>query len=179
MKTKDLAISAIGIVFVAICAQISINTSFVPFSLQLFGVTLIALTLTSKQAKMSIIGYVLLGLIGLPVFAGYKGGLQSIFSPTFGFILGFIIYVYVIGLFKIESSNKSPLLPILCSYSIFYLLGLMVLSVNLNYLMDIQLNIDKLILSYWFVFIPSDLISIFLALILSKRLKPVLQRKSG
>lgn len=179
MKSRDLAISSLGIVFISICAQISINFALVPFSLQLFAITLISLTFTKKQVLMCIVSYVIIGLIGLPVFSGYKGGIQMIFSPSFGFILGFILYSFILGSYYKFQNKVKIVLTLIISYVLFYVVGLSVLSLNLNFVLNISVNLNKLLVSYWFVFLPTDMISITVATLISPKLRTITNRKSG
>lgn len=173
MKTKDLAISSLGVVFIAICAQISINFALVPFSLQLFAISLISLTLSKKQTLMCVITYIIVGLLGLPVFSGFKGGVQMIFSPTFGFILGFVFYSFLLSSCSNFKSKLRLLLTLIFSYLIFYIIGLTILSLNLKFILNIPLNFNKILGSYWLIFVPTDMLSISFACLISPKLKPI------
>ena len=63
----------------------------IPFTLQTLVLMLIVLVLTSKEAMVAVGGYLLLGAIGLPVFAGFTGGFGILLGPTGGFLVGFFI----------------------------------------------------------------------------------------
>ena len=56
-----------------------------------------ALLLPAKDAALSVLIYLLIGLAGLPVFAQFTGGLQTVFKPSFGFLIGFVVGSYVIS----------------------------------------------------------------------------------
>lgn len=159
MKTKDLAISSLFIALISISAQISIQIPIVPFTLQLLTISLCGLLLSQKQATYAIIGYIVIGLIGLPVFSGYQGGFTTIMKPTFGFILGFIPFILVI--------KKNPVLAWLS----LYLTALPILYINLKYLLNVDVNVLSLIKLYCLTFIPTDFISITLAKYIHKKMR--------
>lgn len=89
-KTQILTRTAMGAVIIALCAWISIPAA-VPFTLQTFGIFLVLAVLGPRQGTVSILVYILLGLIGLPVFAGFSGGPGALIGPTGGYILGFAL----------------------------------------------------------------------------------------
>ena len=97
IKTKDLTKTALLAALIAIGAFISIPIGPIPFTLQNFFVFMAGLLLLPEYAALSVLSYVLLGLVGLPIFSGFKGGINYIFSPTFGFLIAFIIGAFVIS----------------------------------------------------------------------------------
>ena len=90
MKTIDLAYMALGAVIITVCSWISIPTT-VPFTMQTFAVFCILGLLGGKRGTISILVYILLGAVGVPVFAGFSGGFGIIIGPTGGYIVGFIL----------------------------------------------------------------------------------------
>ncbi|MEG0961705.1 MAG: biotin transporter BioY [Lachnospiraceae bacterium] len=88
-KTLDMVYIAIGAVLIAICSWISIPT-VVPFTLQTFGVFAVTGLLGGKRGTCSVLIYILLGMIGIPVFAGFTGGLGILLGNTGGYIIGFL-----------------------------------------------------------------------------------------
>lgn len=88
-KTYDMAYIAVFAVLMAICSWISIPT-VIPFTLQTFAVFLAVCVLGGKRGTLSVIVFVLLGAVGVPVFAGFSGGLHVIMGNTGGYIIGFI-----------------------------------------------------------------------------------------
>lgn len=117
MKAKELTQIALCIVIIAVCAMISIPIFAVPFTMQLFGVFLTCLILR-KKSIFAVISYILLGMVGVPVFAGFKGGLQVILGPTGGFIVGFVFIALIVGL-----SKKHKLMYMIISLLVCYLFG--------------------------------------------------------
>jgi biotin transport system substrate-specific component len=88
-KVLNLVYIAIGAALIAICSWISIPTA-VPFTLQTFAVFLTLMVLGGRMGTVSILLYICIGAAGVPVFAGFKGGLSVLVGPTGGYILGFL-----------------------------------------------------------------------------------------
>ena len=105
-RVKDICYIGLFAAVICICSWISVPF-VVPFTLQTFGVFLTLMVLGGKRGTFSIILYVLLGALGLPVFASFNGGLAYIFGPTGGFIVGFIfagiIYCIFEKIFEIKT----------------------------------------------------------------------------
>src|SRR5574341_25708 len=89
-KTQRLAIIAIAAAFLAISSQITIPLPIVPLTLQTLAVGIIATVLTPLDSILAILVYLILGAIGLPVFAGGAAGFGVILGPTGGFLIGFL-----------------------------------------------------------------------------------------
>ena len=85
MRTRDLARAALFAALIAICSWISIPTA-VPFTLQTFAVFLALGVLGGKLGTLSVAVYLLLGAVGLPVFAGFQGGLGALLGATGGYL---------------------------------------------------------------------------------------------
>ena len=79
----------LGAALIAVCAWITIPAA-VPFTMQTFGVFCILGLLGGKRGTVSILVYILLGAVGLPVFSGFGGGIGILFGTTGGYIVGFI-----------------------------------------------------------------------------------------
>ena len=89
-RSIDMAYIAIGTATLTVCSWITIP-SVVPFTLQTFAVILILGMLGGRRGTFSILLYILLGLIGVPVFSGFRGGPAALFGTTGGYILGFVL----------------------------------------------------------------------------------------
>lgn len=83
--------AALFIALVAVAAQVVVAFGPVPFTLQAFVAVLAALVLTPAHAAATWGGYLLLGLLGLPVFSMFRGGLSVIAGPTGGYLYGFLV----------------------------------------------------------------------------------------
>lgn len=113
LNTKELILCGIFAALIAILAQISIPLPFttIPLTLQIVAIGVTGIILGSKCGFISILIYILIGAMGVPVFAGFKGGLSALLGHTGGFILGFPIMVWIIGYVK-EKFN-SPMLTVI------------------------------------------------------------------
>ena len=85
----DLAYTALFTVLLAVCAWITVPLT-VPFTLQTFGVFAALGTLGGRRGTYAVAAYLLLGLAGLPVFSGFRGGPGVLLGTTGGYILGFL-----------------------------------------------------------------------------------------
>ena len=164
MKLKELTYAAILIATLSICAQIVIPTGLVPFNLSLLAVFLIGTLLSPTLAALSIITYLLLGIIGLPIFAGFGSGFGAILGPTGGYLISYIPMVLVISLL----AKENLILGILISIIICHVCGFLWLS----YSRDIPVWTAFLIGSL--KFLPFDLIKGLIAFLLIKKLDRII-----
>lgn len=88
-RTVDIAYIGIFAALIAICSWISVPTT-VPFTLQTLGVFLAVGLLGGRRGTLAVLTYLLLGLVGLPVFAGFTGGPGALLSPSGGYLIGFL-----------------------------------------------------------------------------------------
>jgi biotin transport system substrate-specific component len=94
---RHVALVAAGALFVALCAQVFIPTLPVPFTGQTFGVLLVGGALGFRRGLLALLLYVLIGSIGLPVFAQGKAGLAIVQGVTGGYLIGFVVAAALVG----------------------------------------------------------------------------------
>ncbi len=104
-KTLDIVYIAVCAALMAVCSWIQIPT-VVPFTLQTFAVFFAVYFLGGKKGTLAVFIYILLGMVGLPVFAGFKGGFGALFGMTGGYIMGFILQAAVFWLFEVFFGRK-------------------------------------------------------------------------
>lgn len=110
-KTYDMVYIGIFTVLIAVCSWISIPAA-VPFTLQTFGVFMAVEVLGGKRGTMAVLVYILMGAVGIPVFAGFQGGIGVIFNTTGGYIVGFLCSALIV--WAAESLfGKKPLVRLL------------------------------------------------------------------
>lgn len=95
-KTRDLAYMALFTALTAVGAFIKIPIPVVPFTLQFLFTMLAGILLGAKRGAGSVLCYVILGLIGLPIFAE-GGGIGYVLNPKIGYLIGFVLGAYVTG----------------------------------------------------------------------------------
>jgi biotin transport system substrate-specific component len=131
MKLRTIDLTLVGM-FVALMAVGANITSFAPFmvvggvpiTLQTFFALLAGAILGSRIGSMAMIVYMFVGLVGVPVFAKFGAGLSTFISPTFGFILSFILTAFIVG--KIVEKNRSFhsfIIASLIGLAVNYLIG--------------------------------------------------------
>ncbi len=128
---KNILLVLGGVAFLSIMSQVLIPLPYtpVPISLGTFGVTLMALLYGRKLGTATILSYVAAGSLGAPIFAGGKAG--SLFSPTGGYILGYIAATIILGYLADRGVTKSyvkTILSLMLSSAIILTLGSLVLS---------------------------------------------------
>lgn len=97
MKVKSLTLAALFTALMIAGAYISLPTPVVPITFQPFFSVLAGAVLGPRLASMAMGAYIAIGLAGVPVFAGFTGGLGKVLTPTFGFILGFLAAAAIAG----------------------------------------------------------------------------------
>ncbi|KGX92468.1 biotin biosynthesis protein BioC [Pontibacillus halophilus JSM 076056 = DSM 19796] len=132
--TLDLTLGAMFVALMAIGANITSYAPFlqiwnVPLTLQTFVAILAGIVLGSRMGAISLCVYLLVGLAGAPVFARFGAGFDTLVTPTFGFILSYILLAYVVG--KIVEHKRS--LPIYIFATVVGLIINYVVGVNWLY----------------------------------------------
>lgn len=175
-NAKNLTYSAMFAALTAIGAFIRVPLPIIPFTMQLFFVVFAGIFLGSKLGLISQLIYVLIGLSGVPVFTK-GGGLNYVFQPSFGYLIGFILAAYFAGLVveKFKKNNfKTYMVASLVAVITIYLCGVPYLYfINSIYL--IKAFTFKMAIYYGFlVTIPGDIIScIILCVILPSIIRVV------
>lgn len=105
-KTYDLVYIAVLAVFMAVCSWISIPAQ-VPFTLQTFGVFMAVNMLGGKRGSLAVLVYILLGAVGVPVFAGFTGGIGALLGLSGGYIIGFFFSALVMWGFETLFGKKT------------------------------------------------------------------------
>ena len=96
----DLVLISISAALITVCSWISIPIGPLPFTLQTMAILAVMLTAGGRRGTMAILVYLAMGACGIPVFAGFKGGLTAFAGPTGGFLTGFIIAGLIYWLFE-------------------------------------------------------------------------------
>lgn len=105
-KLIDMALIAMMAALIAVCSWISIPVGEIPITLQTFAVFAAVGLLGMKRGLLSVVVYILLGAVGVPVFAGFKGGISVLFGTTGGYIVGFLFLALIAGLILDKFGKK-------------------------------------------------------------------------
>ena len=169
MKIKDLIYCALFCTLIIIGSFLKISIPPMPmfFTMQTFFVMLSGYILGTKRSVVSICIYILVGLIGIPVFTT-GGGISYILSPTFGFLIGFIPAAYVIA--KL-CKTKVKFYPSLIAIGIIYIIGIFYFIIIKNIYLSENISANSYIITCLTAFVPFDILCAYLAYVTSKRLK--------
>ena len=99
VSVRDISYTALGAALIAVSSLITVPGP-IPFTMQTFGVFTSAALLGAKRGVLSVIVYILLGVIGLPVFSSFKAGPGVLAGPTGGYIVGFVFSALIAGAFS-------------------------------------------------------------------------------
>lgn len=123
-NTKNTIFSALGIVFLVISSWITVPSA-IPFTMQTFAVAFLSAFLGAKNGAMAIASYILLGIIGIPVFSGFQSGASIILGATGGYTLGFIPFSLITGALykKLGKSYFSIIFAMLSGLFSCYIFG--------------------------------------------------------
>lgn len=97
VSTLDIAYIGLSVALIAICSWIQLTVMMVPFTLQTFAVFAVIGLLGLYRGTIAVLVYILLGAVGAPVFAGFSGGIGTLFGTTGGYIIGFIFSALIAG----------------------------------------------------------------------------------
>lgn len=174
LSIRNITYCAIFTALIAISAFIQIPLPYLDyFTLQFLFVLLAGLILGSKLGGLSVLVYVLIGLIGIPIFAA-GGGIGYIFKASFGYLLGFIACAYIVGLLMEKlpfSTTKKYVLAVIVGLLITYMIGLTYKYFILNYYLQTPISLKLLLLSCFPIDLPCDIGLCILAIFITKKLE--------
>ena len=178
-KTREMILTAIFAALTAVGGFLKVPAGPISFTMQVFFTCMAGLLLGPYWGSLSQLIYVLLGLVGLPIFT-QGGGLMYVVKPSFGFLIGLIPMAFIVGLLtrrvSMQLSRPKQFLRLLLAQTV----GLVVLNViGLPYMyifLKGAWTIQKTIVSGCLIFLPFDLLKMVLASLLAVRIRPVLQR---
>ncbi|MBN1636350.1 MAG: biotin transporter BioY [Deltaproteobacteria bacterium] len=174
MTMRQISIIPLFAALTALGALIRIPFIPVPITLQTFFVLMSGIVLGPKAGFYSQVIYLLIGLMGLPVFAG-GGGLSYIFKPSFGYLIGFMLAPipagYVVN--KMGISPVSVFLAALVGSATIYLIGMTYLIFNMIYMLQQPNAIGIALKAGLLVFLPGDFLKcILMAFLIPKVYRP-------
>lgn len=161
INTKQMALISLMTAIICILAPFSIvlPISPVPISLGTLAIYFVLTVLGMKRGLISIALYLLLGLIGLPVFSGFMGGVGKLLGPTGGYLIGYLFMAFICGFFADRWHNHIliNILGMILGTIVCYLFGTLWLAYQTN------LTFISALATAVLPFIPGDIIKIAVA----------------
>lgn len=174
-KTYDMVYIAVFAVLMAICSWISIPTA-VPFTLQTFGVFLAIGVLGGRKGSLAVLVYILLGAIGVPVFAGFTGGIGILLRNTGGYIIGFLFSALAMWAMEMLFGKKPWVLALSMAVGLTVCYAFGTAWFMVVYAKDAgAIGLATALGWCVFPFVIPDLVKIALAMVLSKRLAAIMK----
>ena len=174
LNTGDLALVALFAAVMAVCSWITVPAA-VPFTLQTMGVFLAVGLLGGKRGTISVLVYLFLGAIGLPVFSGFAGGLGYMMGATGGYIIGFLFSALIMWFMEkvFGRDMKILILSMVLGLILCYAFGtawFITVYSGSNGPIDLATALGWCV----FPFIIPDAIKIAVACLLIRRLRPAI-----
>ena len=163
---QQIAMIAVMTAVTCVLAPLSVPIGPVPISLTNFAIYLSLYLLDWKKGTISYILYLLLGLVGLPVFSGFTGGIGKLAGPTGGYIIGFIPMAIIAGIVIDKFSQRwIQILGMIVGTAICYAFGTAWFCIQAGYTVSAALAVCVI------PFIPADLIKMVIAMIIGPEIR--------
>jgi biotin transport system substrate-specific component len=127
-STNIVAKVVIGVLLLFAGSQINIPLKPVPMNLATISVMIIGLYYSPKEASISLISYLLMGIMGLPVFNNFNGGVIYFVGTTGGYLVGYAVAAIVMSYLRYNFSVRSIVIPCVIGQSIIFAFGVSWLS---------------------------------------------------
>lgn len=172
MKIQKLTLCALLCAFICVLAPFSFPMGAIPVSLATFAIYIVACITEIKISLPALIGYILLGAFGIPVFSGFAGGFQQLSGVTGGYIIGYIPCLIIISLLTQKSENKKIIYPLsmVLGTVICYIFG------TAWYIIQTRSSLSSAILLCVVPFTAGDIIKITAASVVGYNLRNRLSR---
>ena len=179
-KKYDIRILARMCVFTALIAAgafIRIPIPVCPFTLQFLFTTLAGMLLGAKRGALCVGVYIVIGLMGVPIFA-QGGGPAYVFEPTFGYLIGFCAGAYITGAIAEKSPQSFPrlLLAGASGLAVVYLMGMIYYYAVSALWLGTRIGLWELFLYCFLLAVPGDIVLCFLSAATAKKLLPIVKR---
>ena len=178
MKVKDLILTALFAALTAIGAFLGFKFVLASITLQFLFTAMAGVLLGRRYGALSQAVYVLLGLVGVPIFA-QGGGFSYVLHPTFGFLLGLIPAAWVIGrLARSTCSFWRIALAALSGLAVLYAVGLPYMAMILNGYMGKGMDLSAILWAGMLPFLPGDALKILVTALLTPPIRRALDNSA-
>ena len=175
-ESRVFSLAVTGLMAAVICVlgplSIPLPGDLVPVSLGTLGVFLASVILGWKKGLIAVLIYLLIGFVGLPVFAGFTAGAGKLFGPTGGYLIGYIPTVLIAGFFadRFRGKKLMMLLGIILGTAVLYVFGSLWLS------WQAKMSIGAAFMAGCVPFIPADLVKAFIAVFLGDAISRAIRK---
>jgi biotin transport system substrate-specific component len=176
-RTRSMILASLFAVLTAVGAQVRIPLPLVPITLQVLFVFLSGVLLPPRAAFLSMVLYLAMGFLGLPVFAG-ESGPSIVLHPTFGFLAGFILSAWTISLIVSSKGRNFPVCFAAClaGMGIIYGMGVTGLYLNVNFILGKPMTWTQAVKVGLLPFVAGDILKGLAAALIASRIAPRLDR---
>jgi len=164
LGAKRLVRCAVFVLFISVCSAFALPFGAVPLSFGLLALVAVSVAGEVKTVVFAVLGSLLFGAVGLPVFAGFKGGLGIILGPTGGFLLSYIAVAVVIGFFALRGK---AVLGIFLGLLVCYLKG------SLWFMIVMKVSFTQAVSVAVLSFVVPDIIKCILGYYIGERIKKI------
>ena len=173
VNVKDMTVIALVTAVICIIAPFSIPIAIspIPITLALFALFLAGIILGKWKGVVCTVIYLLLGMVGLPVFNGFSGGVQKLVGPTGGYLIGYLFLVFFTGLFVEKFPNKIPM---------YFVVGIIVCYAfgTVWFVLQYKVGFLEALTMCVFPYIPMDLVKLVAAVIIGSQVRKILIRQN-
>ena len=171
-NVTQLTYTALMTALLCVLAPLSIPVASVPISASTFVISLAAVLLGSKYSMICVCLYLLIGMVGVPVFAGWRSGISVILGPTGGYLIGYLFIALFTGIFMKYGKEKLVMIIIgmVLGTVSCYVIGTAWLAYELS------LDLRAALMAGVIPFIPGDIIKIVVCAVISIPIKKQLKR---
>ena len=173
MKTRDLTMIAVSAALLCIAGPLSIPAGPVPLSLATFAVYMAGAVLGAKKGAAAAALYLLIGIIGVPVFSGFESGFQKLAGPTGGYLLGYLPCAFLTGIGTEKSAGRKWFLPAMAAAGtlVLYIIGTAWFMLSTGNVIGPALSLCVL------PFLPGDAAKIIAAFLLAEPVRKAAARQ--
>lgn len=167
LSTKEMTLIGMCAALMVIFSQLSFPLPFspVPVTMQIFGLVIISVVMGCRLGTISVIIFDVLGAIGLPVFSNFNGGFHVIVGPSGGYIIGFIIFAFLIG----HASDRQNKILLFVTAYISLILQMFLGTLQLKIVTG--MTMQGALIAGFYPFIIKDSIMVTIAILISLRVK--------
>ena len=170
-KVYPLAMTAVMAAVMCVLGPMSIPIGPVPISFTNLVIYLALYILGWKRGTLSYLVYMLIGMVGMPVFSGYSGGMGKLFGPTGGYIIGFIPMAIIAGIVIDKCRNRGiQFVAMVVGTAVCYAFGTAWFCVQAGYAVGAALSLCV------FPFIPGDLAKIVISMVAGPMIRSRLEQ---